>query len=112
MRVAGVMSGTSVDGIDVAILEFEKTFEVLGHHSIPYAPEVRQAILAVSNATAHISAVARLHFLLGELYANAVRETCERLGIPMGSIDLIGCHGQTIFHEGDPVDFLGHRIAS
>jgi anhydro-N-acetylmuramic acid kinase len=60
----------------------------------------------------HTSTIARLHFLLGELYAEAVRETCRRRRIPLHSISLCGLHGQTIFHEGAPVNYLGHRVAS
>ena len=54
----------------------------------------------------HTAAIARLHFLLGELYAEAVRETCRRRRVPLHSISLCGMHGQTIFHEGAPVDIL------
>ena len=112
MIVAGVISGTSVDGIDVAVLEFKKDFEVLGHHSVPYPPSVREAILAVSNAHTHTREIARLNFLLGELFADAVKQTFDKLDRPLSSLSLIGSHGQTIFHEGEPVEYCGHRIAS
>jgi anhydro-N-acetylmuramic acid kinase len=46
------------------------------------------------------------------LYAEAVRETCRRRRIPLNSISLCGLHGQTIFHEGAPVNYLGRRVAS
>ncbi len=112
MIVAGVISGTSVDGIDVAVLEFERDFKVLGHHSVPYPPEVREAILAVSNTDTHTGAISRLNFLLGELFADAVKQTFEKLERPLASLNLIGSHGQTIFHEGEPVDYCGYHIAS
>ena len=112
MIVAGVISGTSVDGIDVAVLDFESDFKVLGHHSVPYPPEVRAAILAVSNAHTHTRDIARLNFLLGELFADAVKQTFQKLDRPLASLALIGSHGQTIFHEGEPVEYCGHRIAS
>lgn len=112
MKVAGVMSGTSVDGIDVAILEFHTGFNVLGHHSVPFPAGVREAILAVSNTHAHTGQIARLNFLLGELFADAVIQTCAKLGIPVAALALIGSHGQTIFHAGDPVEYFGYRIAS
>jgi anhydro-N-acetylmuramic acid kinase len=113
MRVAGIMSGTSLDGIDVAIVDIRgKTIEPVAFHSIPYPKTVREAILGVSNTMTHTSAIARLHFFLGELYAEAVRETCRRRRIPLHSISLCGMHGQTIFHEGAPVNYLGRRIAS
>ena len=99
MRVAGIMSGTSLDGIDVAVIDIHGSkIKTVTHRSTPYAAEVRQAILAVSNATTTTGAISRLNFHLGELYAEAVRH----VGVPLKTIELIGCHGQTIFHEGKP----------
>jgi len=113
MRVAGIMSGTSLDGIDVAIVDIHgKKIEPLAFHSVPYPKSVRSAILGVSNTMTHTAAIARLHFLLGELYAEAVRETCRRKRISLRSISLCGLHGQTIFHEGAPINYLGRRVAS
>ena len=108
MIVAGVMSGTSLDGIDVAIVDIRgKRIRPLGFASTPYPKAVREALLGVSNAMTHTATIARLHFLLGELYADAVKLASRR-----HTIELIGMHGQTIFHEGAPVEYLGHRVAS
>lgn len=113
MRVAGIMSGTSLDGIDVAIVDIKgKRFQTVALRTTPYPEAVRQELLGVSDACAHTGIIARLDFLLGELYARAVRETCRRAGIPLESVELIGCHGQTIFHEGEAVEYLGRRVAS
>ena len=113
MRVAGIMSGTSLDGIDVAVVDIRgKKIQPVAFHTVPYPKSVREAILGVSNTMTHTAAIARLHFLLGELYADAIRETCRRRRVPLHSISLCGMHGQTIFHEGAPVNYLGRRIAS
>jgi anhydro-N-acetylmuramic acid kinase len=97
MRVAGVMSGTSLDGIDVAIVEIQgKRIETIGFQSTDYSAQTRAAILAVSDTTTQTSAISRLNFQLGELYARAVRRAVRRFG----EVKLIGCHGQTIYHEG------------
>jgi len=97
VRVAGVMSGTSLDGIDVAIVEISgRRVATIGFQSTPYSEEVRRAILAVSNTTTTTGEISRLNFALGELYARVVRRACRRYG----PVELIGCHGQTIYHEG------------
>ncbi len=108
MRVAGLISGTSVDGIDVAVVDIGDGIHVVATATVPYPPEVRAAILSVSNAATHTGSIARLNFLLGELFAEALQKT----GVPLETIELIGSHGQTIFHEGEPVEFLGRKVAS
>src|SRR6202035_4966402 len=81
-------------------------------HSVPYPKAVREALLGVSNTMTHTAAISRLHFLLGELYAEAIRTTCRLKRVPLSSIALCGMHGQTIFHEGAPVNYLGRFVAS
>jgi anhydro-N-acetylmuramic acid kinase len=113
MRVAGIMSGTSLDGIDVAIVDIHsKRVSCKAFHSTPYPKPVREALLSVSNNITHTATISRLNFLLGALYADAIQETCRRKRIPLTSIELCGLHGQTIFHEGQPVEYLGMRVAS
>jgi len=103
-----LISGTSVDGIDVAVVDIDDGIKVVATTTVPYPSDVRKAILSVSNAATHTATIARLNFLLGELFAEAVRSS----GVPLETIELIGSHGQTIFHEGEPVEFLGRKIAS
>jgi anhydro-N-acetylmuramic acid kinase len=87
------MSGTSLDGIDVAIVEISgRRVETIGFVCTPYSEPVRSAILGVSDP----ASISHLNFQLGELYARAVLRAVRRYG-PVG---LIGCHGQTIYHEG------------
>jgi anhydro-N-acetylmuramic acid kinase len=104
VRVAGIMSGTSLDGIDVAIVDIKgKKIRTVAHTTTPYPSATRQRILATAHVAPTVSAVgdlSRLNFELGELYAKAVSTTCSRFKIPLESLDLIGCHGQTIYHEG------------
>lgn len=95
MKIAGIMSGTSLDGIDVAVIEYPPV-RTIGFQSTPYSAAVREAILAVSNTATTTAAISRLHFQLAELYARAVKRAVRRFG----PVELIGCHGQTIFHEG------------
>src|ERR1700733_360431 len=97
MRVAGIMSGTSLDSIDVAIVDIAgKRINTVTHSTTPYSAAVRSRILSASTP----ADISRLNFELGELYAKAVIKACNRAQIPVESLDLIGSHGQTIYHEG------------
>ena len=113
MIVAGVMSGTSADGIDVAVVRitgraFNLKFDLLGHEHFSYPKAVRQAVIQAMNARhADVADLSRLNFLLGELYAQAIQTTQQRTRT---KLDLIGCHGQTIYHQGEPVSYLGKKI--
>lgn len=114
MIVAGVMSGTSADGIDVALAEISGhglkiKLRLLHHEHTRYPAAVRKQILAVMNATASVADLARLNFLLGELYAEAVLKAQRTAGI---KAELIGCHGQTIYHQGEPLKLLGRKISA
>ena len=100
MRVAGLMSGTSLDGIDVAIVDIHrKAIDLVAFQSTPYSQATRQSILSVSNSDTHTGRISRLNFALGELYAKALMKAAKKADIGLDSIALIGCHGQTIFHE-------------
>jgi anhydro-N-acetylmuramic acid kinase len=112
--VAGVMSGTSADGINVALVRIgvrsRTSFELLGHAEYSYPKKVRAAVLAAMNASkASVADLARLNFLLGELYSEAVLATLRQFRV---KVDLIGCHGQTLYHQGEPQPFLGRRVAA
>jgi anhydro-N-acetylmuramic acid kinase len=91
------MSGTSLDGIDVAVVEIGgRRVETIGFACTPYSEAVQLAILDVSNLATFGGSISRLNFRLGELYARAVLRAVRRYG----PVELIGCHGQTIYHEG------------
>lgn len=113
MIVAGVMSGTSADGINVALTRiqgrgFRSRIELLAHYEFPYPQHVRRKVLEVTNSTASVADLSRLNFLLGDLYANAVKAAQRRSKL---ECELVGCHGQTIYHQGTPKMFLGKSIA-
>jgi anhydro-N-acetylmuramic acid kinase len=121
MIVAGVMSGTSADGIDVALVQIGEsnlrgrvarghTIKLLGHMQFPYSANVRVSIIAAMNADrASVADLARLNFLLGELYADAVLATQRRFRV---KANLIGCHGQTLYHQGNAERFLGRKVST
>lgn len=116
MIVAGVMSGTSADGIDVALARilgqgFNLRVKLIGHEHFPYPEPVRRAVMQAMNAAnISVAELSRLNFLLGELYALAIKKTQQRTGTK--KLELIGCHGQTIYHQGHHNPYLGRSIAS
>ena len=117
MLVAGIMSGTSVDGIDVALVEiqgegFQQTVEPRAFHSIPYEPAVREAIFSVTNTKAHVGRVSQVHFLLGRVYGQAVRYACRQSGIALAELELIGSHGQTVYHQPVESETGGQLVTS
>jgi len=132
------MSGTSADGIDVALVRIdsakkttathrqkrntgvvkqglsfrslsEPRLKLLGHAHFSYPPAVRRCVLAAMNARqASVADLARLNFLLAELYADAILAAQRKFRI---RARLVGCHGQTLYHQGEPESFLGRKIA-
>jgi anhydro-N-acetylmuramic acid kinase len=108
------MSGTSLDGIDVAIVEIGRAMRVqpIAFRTFPYTQAVRHALLGVSNTTTQTADISRMNFLLGELYAEALIATAKRAKTRLDEIRAVGLHGQTIFHEGAPTEFLGRCVAS
>jgi len=118
MIVAGVMSGTSADGINVALVRVNASspgragtpgLHFLAHAEYPYPQAVRRSVLAAMNSTkASVADLARLNFLLAELYADALLATQRRFRL---KAELVGCHGQTLYHQGEPARFLGRRLA-
>ncbi len=106
MLVAGVLSGTSVDAIDVALVKvsgeaFSMSIDLVGSHEIEFPAGVRDELLAVSDATTETSRISQVHFLAGRLFGEAVLEACSRSGVPADALDLVGSHGQTIYHQGE-----------
>jgi anhydro-N-acetylmuramic acid kinase len=129
MIVAGVMSGTSADGINVALVRFAEPdnsnrrsrrqprrgqecprYIFLAHAEYPFPAAVRRTILETMNAeSARVADLARLNFLLGELYADAVAQTARE---HRANLDLVGCHGQTLYHQGVAAVFLGRKLTA
>lgn len=116
MVVAGVMSGTSADGVDVALVRISPPTEqsgtpklrVLGHETFAYPKPVRNAVLQAMDARqTSVRELARLNWRLGELYADAVEKAMARLGV---KIALVGLHGQTIYHQARAEKYLASPV--
>ena len=113
--VVGLMSGTSADGIDAVLTRItgwglSTRVEQLGFHFLPFDRPTRRAILDICGGeTGGTREVCLLATHLGKLYAEAVDQLLKKTGIDR--IDLIGCHGQTVYHIPDAMEYLGcaHR---
>jgi anhydro-N-acetylmuramic acid kinase len=104
MRVIGLMSGTSLDGVDAAIVDLDGDavdtvdWRLVAFQTVPYTAEQRREIHdAIERGTA--ASLCRLHARLGEWLAAAALAVCTRAGIDAGDVDLIGSHGQTVWHD-------------
>lgn len=118
MVVAGVMSGTSADGVDVALCRIAPgaregdwpRVRLIGLLETKYPKAVRAAVLRVMEGEAQTAAqMSRLNWRLGEIYADCVEKAAKIFGVKVG---LVGCHGQTVQHETRAVRFLGAPVRS
>src|ERR1035441_8742293 len=114
MTVAGIMSGTSADGIDVAVVQIaagkmRPKLTLLAHEGFAFPAALRRAVLAAMNAASTSTVeLARLNWRLGLAYAEAARETVKRHNV---KLDLVGCHGQTLYHQPRAQAYAGRRFA-
>jgi anhydro-N-acetylmuramic acid kinase len=116
--VAGVMSGTSADGVDVALCRISPPLreggvpriKVLGHGGFAYPKAVRAAALRVMEGGALTAAeMSQLNWRLGAVYADCVEKTAARFGV---KARLVGCHGQTVYHQAVATKYLGKDTRS
>ncbi len=106
MIILGMMSGTSADGIETALVELNDSptralpeWRLLHHASIPFTDALRAEILACVRAdTGTVDRLCALNFDLGEAYADAALQTIRAAGLEPAQVDLIGNHGQTVWH--------------
>jgi len=118
MLVLGMMSGTSADGIDVALARISGAppnlnAKLLSHTSVKFPPALRREILRVAEQHPIIArSLSQLNFRLGQLFARAAVTACRHFRVAPSKIALVGSHGQTIFHQGRPTPFFGSPTAS
>lgn len=103
-RLVGVMSGTSLDGVDVVVADFwrqEKRdhFRLWGWYHEEFPPLLRFRLRRLQEESLTIAEVAELHWELSEWTAESVRRCCQTLGIGLESVDAVGVHGQTVYHN-------------
>lgn len=116
--VLGLMSGTSVDGIDAAIVSISGSgtntkIKLLHFDNFPYDSNIKKDIFKLfdkNNCT--IDYLCHMNFLLGELFAKAAMDEIEKAGFKTKDIDLIGSHGQTVYHIPKAIEHYGYKIKS
>ncbi|PFB96340.1 anhydro-N-acetylmuramic acid kinase [Bacillus cereus] len=105
MYIAGIMSGTSLDGIDVALVHIEGSgvdskVELIHFTTVPFCKDIENEIQqSLSLENSNVQLICNLNFKLGLCFANAVKEVCKESNISLEKLDLIGSHGQTIYHQ-------------
>jgi anhydro-N-acetylmuramic acid kinase len=118
MLVLGMMSGTSADGIDVALVRISGPAErpqarLENFADFAYPAAVREAVLRLANGAATTTReISQLNFRLGEIFAGAALRACKRFRVAPRRVALVGSHGQTIYHQGAASAFLGARVSS
>jgi len=115
--LCGLMSGTSLDGIDVAIAEFATDpqgiqFKVLTHKTIPYSEEVRSEIARCIEKKVAVSDISFLSVALAEFHARAVSTACASCSITPQQLDGVGFHGQTVWHAPKASKKLGTELGN
>jgi len=110
----GIMSGTSADAIDVALVRFSAGKARLENFaSIPYPARAREVVLGLGEGRATSTGeISQLNFLLGEIFADAALAACRKFKVRAAQVKFIGSHGQTVFHQGAASQFCGKQIAS
>jgi len=117
-KVIGLMSGTSCDGVDLALLEIsgsgmDTKFEVLSKYHQPYSPEQKQLLLqCMDSQHSNVKLISQVNFYLAHIWAEAINAMLMQCGETARTIDLIGSHGQTIYHQPYPEDCLGLGVNS
>lgn len=105
MYAVGLMSGTSLDGIDAALVQiegsgYESKVKLLHFITMPFSPQLKKEIeQALSFEHSNVQLICSLNFKLGYAFADAVKKVCQEARFSLEQIDVIGSHGQTIYHH-------------
>ncbi|MFN3134747.1 MAG: anhydro-N-acetylmuramic acid kinase, partial [Candidatus Kryptonium sp.] len=114
--VVGLMSGTSADGVDVAVVEVlnsgrQTKVRTIGWETFPFDEGLKKLILKNSQPeTSRVDEICRLNFLIAQIYADSIFKTLDDLSVNVSDVDLIGSHGQTIQHLPDEVEMFGYKV--
>ncbi|MEM2137259.1 MAG: anhydro-N-acetylmuramic acid kinase, partial [Candidatus Methanomethylicia archaeon] len=114
----GIMSGTSIDGVSIAIIKISGNwtstkFKVIYSNTYEYKDEIRKEILKITNPkTGNVKRICQLNYVLGRIFAEKVLKAIEESGLDRSEIDFIASHGQTIYHNPKIEDIQGYKTRS
>jgi len=117
-NVIGLMSGTSCDGIDACLVKItgnglSTEVHIMGFETYPYRNEIRELIFKAScKETGTVDKICQLNFTLGKLFANAAVQIAGKVSVPLSEIDIVGSHGQTIYHISSLKGKNGKKVRS
>jgi len=105
----GMMSGTSMDGIDAVLVQIHNdfSFEILNTHTLTYPKEIRLKLLEIANDNGTTKDICFMDFVVGKLFAQCANELVENTKMKNTDIDFIATHGQTIFHIPEETEIGG-----
>ena len=110
----GMMSGTSMDGIDAALVRIDDdfNFELVETHTLQYPDEIRKKLLQIANNNANTSDICLMDFVVGKLFAKCANELVEKSGLNKDDVYFIATHGQTVFHIPQVIEMGGIATGS
>lgn len=117
-RIIGLMSGTSADGITAALADISGTgasadVNLVGYKTYPYTTEVKEEVFNLFKpGYGTVQDVCEMNTVLGEAFANAVNDLITDLRVTEKEIDLVGSHGQTIWHQPEAEPISGYNSRS
>ena len=114
LRIAGLMSGTSADGVDAALVDIDKQgVRLLAFDTFAYPPRLRKSVFNLFQPeTARLDDICHYNFVLGEVFAESLIKLCRKTKIALRTVDLIGSHGQTIYHNPNGKRFGKRTVRS
>ncbi len=116
--IIGIMTGTSIDNIDIVAVKFQITnnnkykFELLASGSYPFSKDIELEIKNVIKEKVNISTISQLNFVLSYVFVDTIKNFILKNNIDFKIIDAISIHGQTVWHNPFPSNFAGNMIAS
>ncbi|MCX8169433.1 MAG: anhydro-N-acetylmuramic acid kinase [Candidatus Methanomethylicia archaeon] len=114
----GVMSGTSIDGVSIAIAEIRGSwintkFKIIYNNTYPYDDSIRMEIFKLINPkTGNVKKICQWNYVLGEIFVEKIFQAIKEAGLSISEIDFIASHGQTIYHNPKIVNVYGYKTRS